>query len=88
MTFAELLNENELVPSCKRGKVTLQVVSPEDEDAYVKASAEVLERVGFKSGYVEAHPEGSDRGGYVPTVYSRDEEVAYYDENGDGWLEG
>jgi hypothetical protein len=33
-------------------------------------------------GCVEEHPEGSDRGGYVPTLNNG----CYYDENGGEWL--
>jgi hypothetical protein len=38
------------------------------------------------TGYVGEHPEGSDRGGYVPTVF-RESESSYYDSATGEWLD-
>ena len=65
------LNELNAEPKTNKGEVTL-----EDQDG------NPLEVEG--KGYVDEHPEGSDRGGYVP-YWERGEEQAFYEEE-DGWL--
>lgn len=68
------LNKLEAWPEPNKGKVNL-----EDQDG------KPLEVEG--EGWLDAHPEGSDRGGYVP-YWVRGEERAYYDETGGEWLSG
>lgn len=82
-TFADLLNLKGLVPRCREGQVTL---GSRYDDADVTLFRDDLDKVGFLRGYLEEHPEGSDRGGYVPTVFSKDGQTAYYDETGCCWL--
>ena len=87
-TFATLLNENNLLPTCRKGQVTLVRTEYDAESCCweeTQTSQEDLDKVGFLEGYVEEHPEGSDRGGFVPTVYSKDGQTAYHDENAGVW---
>jgi len=87
-TFAALLNDFDLLPVCDEGKVSLDVHtdlppgrSPGWEDLHL-----LLEHgVGFEKGYLGEHPEGSDRGGYVPYVVAKDGQTAYYCENEGEW---
>lgn len=72
--LAEELNRLEAWPDVNRGKVTLQ-----DQDG----NPLIPEVEG--EGYVDPHPEGSDRGGYVP-YWERNGAQVYYDENGEGWV--
>ena len=76
--LAEYLNSNEIMPDCAKGQVYLM------NDKYVPLTDDELKSMGFVEGYVEAHPEGADRGGYVPTVHTANE-CAYFDENAGEW---
>ncbi len=79
MTLANRLNELGLEPHCKGGSVTLTHGYP-----YNPAEEETV-ALGIVDGSVEAHPEGADRGGYVPYVYTEDEEAYYYDGEWQEW---
>ena len=88
--FATLLNtaladKGHLVPNQDNDCVDLLVVFQENDEER-EPTQEELSAVGFKKCRLEAHPEGSDRGGYVPTAYSVEGQTAYYDENGGGWV--
>ena len=89
-TFATLLNEHNFLPSCRKGQVTLVKTAYDAESCCWEecgTTQEDLDKVGFLEGYVEGHPEGSDRGGFVPTVYSKTGQTAYHDENAGEWYE-
>ena len=96
--FVQKLN-NSYVPSVDEGKVTLRFSFKDETDTYQdrEPTPEELTDVGFHKGYVDEHPEGSDRGGYVPYVehvetfqYTEDGKEnhyrAYHDENFGEWL--
>jgi len=68
------LNKLEAWLKTNKGKVNL-----EDQDG------KPLEVEG--EGWVDEHPEGSDRGGFVP-CWVRGAELAYYDEFGEEWMLG
>jgi len=70
--LADELNKLDAWPEVHRGKVTLQ-----------DQNGNALNIEG--EGYVDEHPEGSDRGGFVP-YWERNGSVVHYDENGLGWL--
>jgi hypothetical protein len=80
--LAEYLNSNDIVPECAKGRVSL--VRRDDSDEFIPLALEELSSIGFIEDYVEEHPEGSDRGGYVPTIHTSDE-CAYYDESAGEW---
>lgn len=69
--LAEFLNSNDVRPVCRKGQVTLEPLAPDE--------------LGITDGYLHEHPEGSDRGGYVPTVFTASGS-AYYDENAGEWF--
>ena len=79
MDLLQELIDREIVPIVLHGKV-IQLKKGEDNKLL---TAEEYEELGLDKdnlGFLEPHPEGSDRGGYLPQV------GAYqYDENGDGW---
>ena len=77
MNTDELLNYLEgTYPEVDKGKVTLYRDTPEGE-------VEVPLPEGAK-GYVDAHPEGSDRGGYVPWLeVPGASPVFYYEPTGE-----
>lgn len=90
-SLAETLNGLNCVPSVDQGNVTLQRYADDDTDYQnpVDLSPMELQSLGFQRAYVDAHPEGSDRGGYVPYVVClRNNELskAHYDELGDFWV--
>ena len=70
--LSDKLNELDVVPDCNGGKVTL-ALTEEQWDYLGLSDGEV--------GSVEPHPEGSDRGGYVPTL----DAGPHYDEGGGEW---
>lgn len=78
----ELNDVGPIWPVCSRG-----VVTGFDTEDGQRIDLGDLELPGgpLTEGYIEAHPEGSDRGGYVPTVF-RGEEQAHYDENAGVWV--
>lgn len=85
MSLAEELTSMELVPYCERGQVTLVKYDVNSRN-YTNVPQEVIDRLGVVEGYIDEHPEGSDRGGYVPTVFAGDD-AAYYDENEGEWVD-
>lgn len=80
--LAEYLNTNNMMPKCAKGRVSL--VKYTEDDEYIPLTTDELRSIDFTEGYIEAHPEGVDRGGYVPTVHTANE-CAYYDENAGEW---
>jgi len=66
------------VPSAQGGEIELET---SDGDM---ATLVPLSDFGITEAYVAAHPEGSDRGGYVPTVFSPDGD-AFYSETAGEW---
>lgn len=72
--LCELFNEHGVTPVVNKGKVTLEWTDETFDDS-------VFDNY---EGWVEEHPEGSDRGGYRPYVEVNGEGLAY-NENGDGW---
>jgi hypothetical protein len=80
----DFLNTNKATYTTHQGKVTLEFWADDRFFATRKATAEELETLGLDQsdhGYVEGHPEGSDRGGYVPTLTNG----CYYDEGAGDW---
>jgi len=74
--LAKEMNERHYSPATMRGKVTLvQNFYKDDtwdhEEVVTNYSGE---------GYLEDHPEGADRGGYVP-YWERGDATAYYSSN-------
>jgi hypothetical protein len=91
-TLATLLNENHFVPVVQKGQVTLAKTAYDAESGCYdydesETTQEDLEKVGFLEGWLEEHPEGSDRGGYVPTVFFKNGQSSYYHENAGEWYE-
>lgn len=86
--FAEKLNEFGVQPSIDEGQVvSLFTWSEEDdEEEQVDLTDEQEKELGIQdgfNGYLVAHPEGSDRGGYVPCI--SEPNLVYYDENAGRW---
>jgi hypothetical protein len=67
----------DVVPDVKKGVVTLVRESEEGEEPFPLPD-------GAKA-YVDAHPEGSDRGGYCPFVELADGQMAFYYEPDGTW---
>lgn len=79
----ERLNELKVSPTVEDGKVT-ELVDENNESLRVAE----LESLGLDPddlGSIEEHPEGADRGGYLPTVRSADRGDAQYDECDGQW---
>jgi hypothetical protein len=72
MSLADRLNELGCKPRCERGQVTL---------THDPAQAEVVAELDI-DGYLDSHPEGAGRGGYVPYVFSEGESAFYCDIEG------
>ena len=83
--LATALNEGNFQPDVCEGTVYLVV---EDENEERPATEEELAALKFDRGFVDAHPEGADRGGYVPFVHGKDGAVAMYDEGACEWQIG
>jgi hypothetical protein len=82
-SLADKLNELDVTPDCNGGKVTLERYD-RDSNEYVALTEDQLDYLGLSDGEVgsvEPHPEGSDRGGYVPTL----DAGPHYDEGGGEW---
>lgn len=84
--LCDKLNHLDVSPDCSNGKVGLEKYVEATSD-YVALTEEELDWLGLEPdsegfyGCVEAHPEGADRGGYVPTLTAG----PYYDEGGCEW---
>lgn len=78
MSLADTLNTKGVWPKVNRSKVGLWAT--DDQDQIVEGSHE-------GEGYVDPHPEGEDRGGYV-VYWECDGEIAHYDEHDGEWLPG
>ena len=78
MSLADTLNAKDVWPHVKRSKVSLWGRDPRGN--VVKATHE-------GEGYVDPHPEGEDRGGYV-VFWEVEGETALYDETKGEWYEG
>lgn len=80
--YLDLLNAR---PEVDGGRIVELNLHPnENWEEPVPISAEQCERLGLDPndlGCVEAHPEGSDRGGYVPTLSNG----CYFMENDGEW---
>jgi len=61
----------------EKGKIVLL----EDDNGEAKALEDV---VPGGEGYLDEHPEGADRGGYVPTVFLG-RNYMYWDKENGGW---
>lgn len=81
--FETALNDGNFAPNVEEGQVTSLRVSTQDEER--EATPEEVEALGFEDGCIEAHPEGSDRGGYVPFVYHKSGAGAYFYEPDNTW---
>ena len=77
MSLADKLNHLNVTPDCNGGQVSLEKWDKETRSCIPLTEAEYdwLELDGYDReqaegnvGTVEAHPEGADRGGYVPTL--------------------
>jgi len=85
LSHSEFLNSKNASPVVEDGKiVALEFYENGDYDTPLVPSAEDLEWLGLDSddlGCVEPHPEGADRGGYVPTLANG----CYYSETSCEW---
>lgn len=79
--FAEKLNAGKFVPKVNEGTVSL-LVQPlgHEMSSEQPATEEELAALGFDRGFVDGHPGGVDRGGYVPFVVRRDGARAFWTE--------
>jgi hypothetical protein len=75
--LANVLNRRGFRPDVSTGRVV--ALMTEDDEKVDDSVLRILELDPANLGYLDAHPEGSDRGGYVPFVF-RGEESAYWDE--------
>lgn len=70
--LANRLNEGGFEPVVEEGAATLRVTFGFDDKGHYlgdrPATDQELADLGFERGFVEAHPEGRKRGGYVPYV--------------------
>lgn len=80
--LATKLNEGGFTPETDEGAVTL--VTEEDQSER-PATEEELADLGFARGYVDAHPEGADRGGWVPFVHGQNGAVVTWSEGSCQW---
>ena len=91
MTLADKLNELNAFPEVEGGQVKLLVwTDPPTYEQDRPATDEELKALGIdpsEPGYVTDHPEGSDRGGFVPFVYAG-KESAFHSENDGEWQRG
>lgn len=80
-----ILNEQNFFPIVEEGNVTLGKYALDDEDYQTELAAtdEELSELGFQRAYVGAHPEGADRGGYVPTLVCETGTFFYQEEGGE-----
>jgi len=78
--FVKSLNDAGVYPMVCEGEVTL--VKEDDEGNEVEVA---LSEFNIIKGYVDEHPEGSDRGGFVPWVRLNDDVEAYHMENDGCW---
>jgi hypothetical protein len=92
--LTEELEKLEAQPNVEKGQVESVEVT-QDGSTKTLSLGELATQLGFSGaeGYVDEHPEGSDRGGFVPTLFffgkseGRKPENAFYDENGGEWTE-
>lgn len=82
----ELLTYWQVGPDVESGKVVglttcREILGDQYENQLEDWQYKLLKLDPNDLGCVEAHPEGSDRGGYVPTLTNG----CYYDENGGCW---
>lgn len=84
---SELLTYWNVQPECEGGRVARLLTSREvtpnvwSEDELEDWQYELAGLDSSNLGFVEPHPEGSDRGGYVPTLTNG----CHYDEGGNCW---
>ena len=66
--LAQLLNDAEVIPQVIGGKVTLHLLDDEGEFGVAFENTELFEKFGLTAAdlKLDEHPEGADRGGYVP----------------------
>jgi hypothetical protein len=84
MSLVEKLNDGDFFPEVEQGTVLLYKYVDSDFDESRVATSEELEELAFERGSVEAHPEGADRGGYVPTVFCGPD-IAFYSDTSCEW---
>jgi len=68
MSVAEKLNEMDIVPVIERGKIVKLSLDGEEDN---ELSADQYGELGVdpkEIGFLDEHPEGVDRGGWVPTL--------------------
>jgi hypothetical protein len=63
-------------PVIEKGKIVHLVREPETPETEIVPLPEGVE------GYLDEHPEGADRGGYLPTLKSGNAEIQYDDQTG------
>jgi hypothetical protein len=85
--LADKLNDLLVIPDCDEGKVGLERYTDDKYEATRPLTDEEKGWLGLTPdgdgyyGSVDEHPEGSDRGGYVPTLAAG----PHYDEGGGEW---
>ncbi len=93
--FLESLQDTRPVYQNLKASLNIRLIDESGELDWRAAEPEDMDRLKVSRVYLQAHPEGSDRGGYVLTAdgwLSNDENTeqfcctAYYDENADEWF--
>jgi hypothetical protein len=91
VSVAQKLNELLVVPECDGGKVTLERYTDTDYEETRPLNEEELAELAALGvvpdnnghfGCLDEHPEGSDRGGYVPTL-NDSASTFYYEPSGE-----
>jgi hypothetical protein len=88
VTLAEKLNRYEVSVSVSKGEVTLTAESDfelNDDGTAVNPEVQAfLDELDDYTAYLDEHPEGADRGGYVVFVEDGDD-TAQYDHGDCSW---
>lgn len=78
---------NQFYADINKGEVTLYTDCVDDDGREVACgrmiTPEELDKIGFTESYVDDHPEGSDRGGYVPYLEASGHTFFYYENAGE-----
>ena len=86
VAFAKKLNAGNFQPETSGGQVELAATDEDGQDRTF--TDEELAETGYHHGYVDGHPEGADRGGYVPFVFTDETETvgAFWDGGACEWF--
>lgn len=78
ISIARKLLKMNCFPEVAKEKVSLHVWTDDDYENSRPLTPQELTDLGVSNTYVGAHPEGSDRGGYVPWVETNDGQTTFY----------